>query len=139
MKTLHVRQPKGSYLCGQACLAKIRGIDLGAACKVMGHSRKTWTKEMVAALGPAAGADRMVLTRRDGSGLPPYCLVRSRWGVTTCAHYAVLREGLVYDPLLPKPVALQVWLRWLNKNGGRVTSYLPLVEALEPCGALFAS
>jgi len=131
MKITHVRQPKGSYLCGQACLAKIHGISLDEACKVVGHSRKTWTRELVVALGPAAGDTRLSRAKRDGSNLPPYCLLHSRWGVTTCAHYAVLQDGLVFDPLLPGPILFKNWLSWLGGNDGRITSYLPLIERPE--------
>ncbi len=131
MKISHVRQPRRSYLCGQACLAMALGLDLDAACKVMGHSRKTWTRDIVAALGPAAGSSRLSIARKDGSSLPDFCLVRARWGVTMCGHFAVHLDGDVYDPLLSGRVSLEGWLKWLAGADGRLTSFLPLVDVPE--------
>ncbi len=138
MKISHVRQPKGSYLCGQACLAMILGLDLDAACKVMGHSRRTWTREFVVALGPLAGGSRLTVVPSRSvlhSVLPPFCLIRARWGVELCGHFAVLADGEVYDPLLRGPVSLEGWLIWLKRHDGRVTSYMPILEPAKVMGA----
>lgn len=105
--------------------------DIDAACKIVGHSRKTWTKDIVRALGPVAGANRLSRARRDGSNLPDFCILRSRWGVTKCGHISVYKDGQVYEPLLYGPISLEGWLVWLNADHGRLTSYLPLVEVEE--------
>lgn len=132
MKITHLRQPRRSYVCGQACVAMVLGLpDVDSACRVIGHSRRTRTKDIVLALGPAALSSRLSPARRDGSNLPDFCLLRSRWGVTPGAHLSLYKGGQVFEPLLYGPVSLGGWLVWLSGDDGRLTSFLPLVEVPE--------
>ncbi len=127
MKITHLRQPRRSSVCGQTCVAMILGLpDIESACKIVGHSRRTQTKDIVRALGPASLSARLSPARKDGSNLPGHCLLRSRWGVTPGAHLSVYWDGDVYEPLLYGPVSLEGWLIWLSNDHGRLTSYLPL-------------
>jgi len=128
MKIQHIMQPRGSYVCAQSCIAMVKGLDLAAGCALVGHSRKTKTKELLAALGPMAGSDRLQRVGRDLPSFPAFCILRVRWGVTSCGHFVVVKDGIVYDPLRSRDTPFGPWLLWLGRNDGRITSFLPLIE-----------
>lgn len=119
-----VRQPEGSNLCGHACLAMVLGLDLDAACKQMGHKRKTYTRELVAALGDHADGTRLHPLKK-GTAIPLFCVLKVTWK-RDHGHFVVYKAPDVYDPEALTPVSFGLWRDWVARHGGRVTSFLRL-------------
>ncbi len=121
-----VRQPEGSNLCGQACVAMIAGITLQAARDLIyvDEDGGTHTKHLIKALR-ASGVecdDKLKRVSRKRPMLPARCIVaihgpvcksykRTRW------HWMVSWDGVIYDPDGCWPELYKDW---------RVTSYLEI-------------
>jgi hypothetical protein len=115
----HVRQPEGSSLCGQACIAMAADVSLDRAVEAVGHSkpRGTYTSEVIAALRllGVGCADRLRRVSRQKPVLPARAMLhinndggRSHWMLTW--------DGVIYDPED----------RWPDYTGWRITSYLEI-------------
>ena len=116
-----VRQPPGTRLCGQACLAMLTGRSLEEAVETVGHCRGTKTKELAKALrslGSSCG-DRLVPFGKRGvpEGFRGLGKLRSGSGSW---HWVVLWDSYAIDPLVGRPVLLQAW----QPVDGRLTSGL---------------
>ena len=96
----HVRQPIGSSLCGQACIATALDIPLDAGARLIGHRHGTKPKELAAVLH-ASGfscSGKRVRYRR-GQKLPQRALLSvSHSGNRRRFHWVLLWDGWVYDP-----------------------------------------
>jgi hypothetical protein len=106
---IHVHQPQGSALCGQACLATVAGLTLDEACYLVGHRAQTGPWEIAAALG-ALGFE-LWPRLRGGAAPPPDVtgLLDLRGG--SGGHVVVLDgTGRVLDPAQAEPVALAAFL-----------------------------
>ncbi len=114
-----IRQPEGSNLCGQACVAMIAGISLKKSIEIFQKKGCTSTRHVVAALrklGISCG-DKLV---RLGEVLPWPCIVHIHYPDIKATHWAVFYDGYYLDPALG-----------LVRGYGsyaRVTSYLPVGE-----------
>jgi len=128
-----VRQPEGSSLCGQACVAMVAGVSLRAATKAVGLSGATHTRHIVRALRSlnVECADRLRRVSRVRPALPKRAIVSiiqytvAPSLVTTPAmrrsqrraHWMVTWDGTMYDP----------GGRWTEGyNGWAITSYLEI-------------
>jgi hypothetical protein len=111
-----VRQPKGSSLCGQACVAMAAGVCLGAAIRAVGHRRSTSTREVISALRRlgVGCADRCRRISRARPTYPPRALVVVRRDRRRCFHWVYYKDGVFLDPEG----------EWPRYDGWRVTSYL---------------
>lgn len=90
-----IRQPRGSSLCGQACIATICEVSLDEACKMVGTKGYTTTKRLIQALTmmgmstgsrlkrgmPESGLAILKVTRFDGR-----------------SHWVIWKNGKFYDP-----------------------------------------
>lgn len=119
-----VRQPVGSSLCGQCCVAMAAGVSLDRACEVVGHRHGTYTRELVTALralGVATG-DKLKRIRRTAPLLPCRAVVSIvRYGDTgrrAQAHWMLTWDGEVLDPGGSWPDGFKNW---------RMTSYLEVL------------
>lgn len=125
-----IRQPEGSSLCGQACIAMIAGVTLDeaiAACKPHPRGGGTTTPEVVAALrkfGVRCADKRCRRVSRLLPALPPRALVSiARYDtqegkrVSSRYHWMVTWDGVMYDPE-------DLWPKY---SGWRITSYLEVL------------
>lgn len=101
----HVVQPRGSLSCGQACVAMVAGVSLGAAIRAVGHAHGTHVFELKRALAKLgvecdpSDEGRFVPFRGDPAGLPPRAILWLRGPADAMkTHWAVLWDGRVYDP-----------------------------------------
>jgi hypothetical protein len=133
------KQPRNSRLCGQSVVAMALGITLGEACRLVGHTHATRTRELLAALGKLCTDGRLVeVVRRP---IPDFAILKVvPIGQLKDGHgpwHWVLRRGAdVYDPELSTPVSLEGWqeVRCVRR-GWRVTSTLKLREPATVLGS----
>lgn len=102
-KFKHIRQPKDSLLCGQACLAMITKQSLEESIKHIGHSHGTITKELVKVLKKFKYKTPKKLLRL--SYIPKYAIAKiphkNIKGYPKNArgwHWVVYWNGKRYDP-----------------------------------------
>jgi hypothetical protein len=104
-----VRQPPGSVLCGQACLAMVAGLTLDEACYLVGHRQQTGPSEIAPALG-ALGFElrpRLIAGAAPAPNVVGLLDLRGLGG----GHVVVLDgEGNVLDPALAAAVPLASYL-----------------------------
>ncbi len=113
-----VRQPEGSSLCGQACVAMAAGVSLDRAIKMVGHSKGggTHTWEIVKALRKLGlrCSDRCRRISRNRPEYPPKAILVVRKNGRGLYHWVYCEDGVVYDPEE----------KWPRYDGWRVTSFL---------------
>ena len=96
MNIVFVHEPT-DLQCGQAVLAMITGIDVGAVCAELANDRETKLAEMkcfLTAHGYTMGAVRREAT--DKSELPPLCVLSLE--TPRCWHWSLYADGTFYDP-----------------------------------------
>ena len=89
-----IRQPEGSNLCGQACIATVCGITLDSAIELIHRKGKTRTADLKWALyckGIKCGERRVRGMPKEGSAL-------LYWQSDSGAHWTVWHKGKHYDP-----------------------------------------
>ena len=122
----HIRQPKDSNLCGQACVAMILDITLEDAIKRVGKKGKTRTKDIVGAVGEVAQEARLVPVRQRPT-LPKRALTKVTW-TKGQSHWVVFWDGMVFDPSLDQGHDHLSWAAYIaDIPGARVTSTLKLM------------
>jgi hypothetical protein len=110
-----LKQPLGSNLCGQTCVAMLADTSIEAVCHLMRTRGKTRTRDVVRALRYYGFTvpNRLIRVMDTIEPLPKTCIVKvphaRGW------HWMLFYEGRVYDP--GTPLCL-----------GRVTSYLPVMR-----------
>ena len=116
-----VRQPEGSSLCGQACVAMVAGVSLDRAIKATGHSRRggTHTWEIVEALRKLGirCSERCRRLSRNRPDYPQKAILVVRKNGRGLYHWVYYEAGVHYDPED----------RWPRYDGWRVTSYLEVL------------
>lgn len=123
----HIRQPEGSNLCGQACIAMLGNMTLWEAIEFLGTKGRTTTKIMVEALraGGFKCGSKLKRTSNDGA-LPPFslCLVHIRNEGQHSGHWVIWngKDQRFYDPGFFEPVSEEFYY----VKGGRITSYLKI-------------
>lgn len=110
-----VRQPPGSNLCGQACVAMVLGRTLEGVRLLFDRWGLTRTRDLVEALirGGATGLREFRRVRR-GVSLPAMAICRFRWPGLWKSHWVVWAEGKFWDPEED------------GTCGARMTAYLPI-------------
>jgi hypothetical protein len=75
-----ILQPNGSNLCGQSVIAMLLDIELEEACKLVGHKRQTWTRDMTRTLRAAGWqtSDKRI-TISSKTQLPELCIINMKW------------------------------------------------------------
>jgi len=111
-----VRQPQGSDLCGQACVATICGITLDEACMLARTHGKTDTKHLKRVLH----ASSVPHDERRTRGFPPKGQTALLfWKSENGCHWMVWHKNKYYDP------AAGVFRKTpKHAKNARVTSYL---------------
>lgn len=118
-----VSQPKGSYVCGQCCIAMIRGITLEQAIEYIGKKGKTTVDDLVRGLDHRVWNENLIRISKDNL-LPKSCIVRVRWNKGG-SHWVVRDNKWIYDPAVGK-INLSDYLK-LNDKIGKFSSYVELV------------
>jgi hypothetical protein len=97
LEITHVRQPVGSNLCGQACVAMAAGVRLEVAVAAVGKRGKTqWgdLRRALARLGIAHGGVKL--------GAPPVhpgvFITRIHWTGSNFTHFVIRFCGAWIDP-----------------------------------------
>lgn len=127
----HLRQPPGSRLCGQTCVAMITGVSIDKVVEIIGHTRGTRIKELskgLVKLGYLCDNKLKNLSKKKPilEQLPELAIVNSRWRSehrkTPGGHWVVWCNARVYDPEFHfvDKVPQQSWLT--NKTW-RLTSF----------------
>lgn len=125
----HVRQPKPSNLCGQACVAMILGISLDEAIERMKTRGGTRTKQLVKVLrdsGKVTCNGKLSRVRKDFK--PPKCAVMKMcWkeGTRRRSHWVVWNEGWWYDP--SDTIVRKATEGLMAPSDAKLTSYLEIV------------
>jgi len=111
-----VKQPRGSRVCGQACVAMLADTDLKNGIKLVGHVGGTWGHHLAAALKRAyvPCADKLVRGEPDGDALLFFKYPSNR------RHWVVWYDGKYYDPLEGIFRRVPKYLR-----RAQITSHLP--------------
>jgi hypothetical protein len=126
-----IRQPEGSSLCGQACIAMVAGVSLERAIAAVGHGRRggTVTREIVRALRSlgvecaeklrSVNRKRPVLPKRAIVNICKYVVRPDGKRKQRFAHWMVTWDGEIYDPG-------GAWPEVYRENGWTITSYLEI-------------
>lgn len=116
----YVRQPEGSSLCGQACVAMLAGISLEESIAIFGSRGSTTTKQVVAVLDKLGIPNAGILTRlKKGVEKTPTCLVVLHFKGENHTHWTIWHRGVFWDP------AVGVFGGY-NAEYVRQTSFLPV-------------
>lgn len=116
----HIRQPKGSNVCGQCCVASILGATLQSTIAKMKKRGRTKAKDLVNALNLDRDARRI-------RGIPrPPCILSVKRDKSGNWHWVVFDGNSVMDPELDEMIEYNRYLDILGSVDMRVTSYLPL-------------
>jgi hypothetical protein len=104
-----VFQPKGSNMCGQACVAMAAGVSLSTVATIMGkgpttgkdlhHALKRFkidSSEKVVRIGPNSRIWKSTQSRYFD--LPARCIAKCRSGNCTFSHWILIWDGKTYDP-----------------------------------------
>ena len=128
MSLVRVYQPAGSGVCGQAAVAMLFNITLEKSFELFGHSRQTWTHDMIRVLrasGWKVPDKRIVISAKNQPTDPSIINIRFFHDPTrkNIRHWAVLWEGEMYCGL--------GWDRKIYEGAQkagivRFISYLPL-------------
>lgn len=117
-----VRQPEGSSLCGQACIAMAAGVTLQTAIRAVGHheTRGCFSHEILEGLRTldVPCADKWQRVKRAHAVLPRRALVWIyRVPKVQSGHVMLTWDGTMYDPGCRWPKGYANW---------RITSYLEI-------------
>ena len=123
----HVRQPAGSNLCGQACVAMLLGCDLRSASKLVGREGPTLATQLAKALrvGGLRIAGRSTVWRNQK--LPPIAIMKIKFKRRDLAHWVLKRGNSVHDPRKRTALPFDSQL-WADRRG-RITSFLSVSGA----------
>lgn len=118
----HIRQPRGSSLCGQACVAMLMGCALSTAQRLVGRDGATKTKHLAAPLRRAGFklADRLTPWRHGP--LPPTAILRIKFRDKRIGHWVLFRRNTIFDPSRRQVLRFKPSL-WRRRNG-RIGSYV---------------
>lgn len=115
-----IRQPEGSEICGQCCVAMAAGVGVKRAIDAVGKDGATRTRDIIRGLR-ALGlncADRMRRTAQNRA-LPPRCIVHICWR-RRYGHWMLYWDGHVYDPGGAYPDGYD--------SHSRIVSYLEILD-----------
>ena len=109
-----VRQPPGSNLCGQACVAMVLGRTLDDVRPLFRKWGLTRTKDLVQALKNGScypKAERLIRVHR-GRLMPPVAICKFGWPGLWKSHWVVWADFKFWDPEVD------------GTCGARMTAYL---------------
>ena len=119
----YIKQPKGSSLCGQSCVAMITDMTLDESIEIFGSRGQTNTKQVINALRTRVSITAERLTRVKGP-LPELCIVKILWE-NKGSHWVIHKKGKIYDPAIGVYKLLK-YKEMIKKVPGKMTSYIKI-------------
>jgi hypothetical protein len=91
-----LKQPEGSNLCGQTCLAMLANIEIDEAAKIVGKGGKTYNRDIIKALKKL----KIRCASKSVRGEPTcdIAFVKIHFKCTTMRHWVLWFEGMFCDP-----------------------------------------
>lgn len=91
-----LKQPEGSNLCGQTCIAALADIPLPEAVEVVGKRGKTQNRDLIGALKKL----KIKCAPKSKRGVPTCetAIVKVHWVGSNMRHWVVWHNGFYYDP-----------------------------------------
>jgi hypothetical protein len=126
----HIKQPKESSLCGQACVAMILGCDLRVAQKLVGRNGATRTSHLVRALRLASVEVADKLKPWCGGALPFTAILRIKFRKRVLGHWVLKHGDQIFDPMKEGARLMRPGL-WRRRRGW-IASYLELKPPHRP-------
>lgn len=124
---IHVRQPFGSHLCGQCCVAIIASITLAESIALIGHRRATHKRELCYALDSLGFDTGRTYRWSVGDRLPRVAILKVHvtppLGKKDWTHWVAWVDGVTYDPEAPVGMTCE---------GARLTSYFEVMKSDDP-------
>ena len=93
-----IKQPEGSNLCGQACVAMIAGISLEESIKLFKSRGKTRTKQLYYALKERGISCSNKAIRIKNYNKPKLCIVIIHYSDCKNTHWCVWHNNKYYNP-----------------------------------------
>jgi len=130
MKIDYQRQPPGSSLCGQTCVAMIAGVPLEESISRFNSKGGTRTKQVKQVLESFGfNATNRLKRVTKGTIIPSLAIGKMRWSNSNHSHWVVIYDGKIYDP---DPITTPP-IRKVRKQefagSPRITSYLEIKRA----------
>lgn len=115
-----IKQPEGSKLCGQTCVAMVTGCSLDESIAAIGHKRGTcWSELRDAIIHFGCQADQKLTRVKSLAEMPELCIARVYWDRKQ-SHWIVRFGVHVFDPVFGKGRASK--LSFVSSPGTRITS-----------------
>lgn len=93
-----LKQPRGSRLCGQTCIAMLAGLSLDRVVNLVGP-KATTVRHLATALGRLGfeTSGRLKFADND-SNLPSICIAQVKYPRRRNWHWILFVDGRGYDP-----------------------------------------
>lgn len=119
----YIRQPDGSSLCGQACVAMLIGIGMAKVVLSTGKTRGTNLKDLLPLLKTKYHINQARLQRvTNNHWLPDLALLKVTWHKGS--HWVIKNSEMIYDPG-SGIIGLDEYKDYIAHRG-RITSFLSL-------------
>jgi hypothetical protein len=102
MTPILVRQPDGSRICGQCCVAMVARVNIGYAIEAVGKRASTRSADIrrgLANLNIRHSTEPRLVSRPQYRELPARCIATCHVPYSRRTHWVVLWDGVVYDPV----------------------------------------
>ena len=128
----HMRQPEGSNLCGQTCVAMLIGEkNLDYVISDMRKRGKTTRKDLYQALVDYGLKPGEKLIRGYPATPDVTAIVRVKWKDINQTHWVVYQNAWVFDPALGEPATTMQYADILERHNGYVVSHFN-VKGVKP-------
>lgn len=123
---MFIRQPKGSNLCGQCCVAMVAEITIEESIELFGSKGRTTTRDLIdALLKKGIRTKNLVLYRIKKGQLPSDNSILKVLWKDGRSHWVVYRKGKVYDPAYGV-FKLDKYKEKILLEGDKITSQLKI-------------
>ena len=92
-----IKQPEGSSLCGQACVAMIAGTSLDESIELFKSKGKTRTKQLHHALQKKGISCGNKAIRIKDNNKPKFCIVVIHYSGCKNTHWCIWKDNKYYD------------------------------------------
>ncbi len=135
----HIIQPTAKS-CGQTCIAMLAQTSVRKVLELLPDKKGgTTAKQLVTAAGQLGVTFDKLPPHYNFKQVPRTitAVFRVMWREKRHrTHWIVIDNGLVFDPGLPSAVTLSPYLAMLERKGGRIVSYIEVLDCEPPATAL---